>query len=133
MKGLSNDKFRVLILSIIAIVLISVFFIYTYENNTGHLIIKNNELMGFHYGYINKFGDNKILEIPSNVTLIKKEALKGCGFIEEVIIPNSVKVIEEGAFADCNNIKKIRLPDNIDKISRFLFINCMLLEDITIP
>ncbi len=120
-------------MSIIAIVLMSVCFIYTDENNTGHLIIKNNELIGFHYGYINKFGDNKILEIPSNVTLIKKEALKSCGFIEEVIIPNSVKVIEEGAFADCNNIKKIRLPDNIDKISRFLFINCMLLEDITIP
>ena len=59
MKDLSNDKFRVLILSIIAIVLMSVCFIYTDENNTGHLIIKNNELIGFHYGYINKFGDNK--------------------------------------------------------------------------
>ena len=66
MKGLSNDKFRVLILSIIAIVLIAVFFIYTDENKTGHLIIKNNELIGFHYGYITQTSHT-----PNGVSTLK--------------------------------------------------------------
>ena len=115
-KIFQNKKFLILLIGSFIGVIIVFILIHIFSNATGKLIIKDNTLLGFRYGYIDRIGDNKVLRIPEGITEIKPKALEGCDFIDELIIPDTVIEIGESAFANCTGIKKVKMPQKISII-----------------
>ena len=116
------------------------------------LIIENNELVK----YIES-EDDKILNIPEGVTVIKEEAFDhnvmyvreitypstlekiedyatgGAIWVEKIELPEKLTDIGAGAFFEWLNLKKIALPYGVKKISTEMFGMCEDLEEISKP
>ncbi len=61
--------------------------------------------------------------IPSTVTIIGDEALKGCRGISDVTIPTGVTRIGIGAFASCTNLLDVTIPESVTSIGNSAFSN----------
>lgn len=73
------------------------------------------------------------IHIPGSVTVISKDAFKGCSNLKEVYIPEGVTIIEAAAFEYCESLSKVNLPDSLTEIGAFAFSGCTSLQKIHIP
>ena len=71
-----------------------------------------------------------ILNIPSGVTAIGRQAAYGCTHLAEVIIPDGVTVIRPVAFSGCTGLESVYIPDSVTNISDFAFNDCTALKRI---
>jgi len=74
----------------------------------------------------NLYLDNELitdLEIPNDITIIKKSVFENYTLLKSVIIPNSVTSIDGLAFCDCKNLTSITVPDSVTDISYNAFYN----------
>lgn len=78
-------------------------------------------------------GDKKIVEIPSGIFGIGKEAFKGIMGVKCVVLPEGVRFIEAQAFADCYMLSDIKLPESLRMIGEEAFANCWNLKKIKFP
>lgn len=71
----------------------------------------------------------------SNVSVIGKDAFKGCINLEKIVFPASVKTIESGAFENCTSLKEIVFTGDCDGLSlaEGAFKGCSSLEKISLP
>ena len=81
------------------------------------------------------FGNDKIVNIPSNINGEKIKVIGGYSFcmnhsIEEVIIPRGVTDINIHAFAACSNLKTMVIPDTITSIHKTAFYRCNSLSKV---
>ena len=72
----------------------------------------------------------KEVEIRNGVTTIGRDAFRGCGSLESVIIPESVTSIEEFAFRNCKNLTSIVIPDSVTNLASNAFLGCTSLSKI---
>lgn len=49
----------------------------------------------------------RVKEIPDGITVIGKNAFRGCTELETVYLPDSIRIVEENAFRNCKNLKTI--------------------------
>lgn len=73
------------------------------------------------------------LAIPDGVTVIGKDAFRGCDVIKKVTVPNTVTVIEERVFKDCSSLTNIIIPNGVKSIGQSAFSWCTSLEYVIIP
>ncbi|MBD5428833.1 MAG: leucine-rich repeat protein [Treponema sp.] len=73
------------------------------------------------------------LVIPSGVTVIGKEAFRGCDVIKKVTVPDSVTVIEGQVFKECSSLTNIIIPNSVKSIGQSAFSWCTSLENVIIP
>jgi hypothetical protein len=64
------------------------------------------------------------LVIEDGVTVIGKDAFRGCKGMTSVTIPNSVVSIGHGAFPCCFGLKSVAIPDSVRYIGDCAFIGC---------
>lgn len=71
----------------------------------------------------------------SKLTLISKEAFKGCGFVDLNMssVTNEGIVIEARAFEGCTKLSSVTLPGSLLNIETALFKGCTSLQTITMP
>lgn len=94
-------------------------------------------------GVLEKYnGSDENAIIPTNVSIIGKEAFNGCLGLKSVNIPSSVKRIENGesshgikvgAFSYCCNLREISLPSGFIEIGDYAFCGCNNLTQVHIP
>lgn len=85
-------------------------------------------------GTLEKYnGASTEVVVPNNVTVIGKEAFKGCKGLLSVVLPDGITSIEEAAFYNCENLISINIPDGVKNIGQYAFYCCRKLESITIP
>lgn len=72
------------------------------------------------------------LEIPNNVTTIKKFAFAGDRDLTSVTIPEGVTTLEAQAFVRCRNLTQITLPSSLQSIGVDCFYECDNLSKIYI-
>ncbi len=85
-------------------------------------------------GVLNKFfGSGKTAVVPEGVTIIGKNAFRGCMNLVTVTLPNSVTRIEDDAFNSCSALKSITLPEGLKSIGSCAFLSCRNLTSVTIP
>lgn len=79
------------------------------------------------------YGCNHITSVtlPSSVTAISKNALKGCMF-ESITLPENLSTIGMGAFYGCSQLRNIEIPNSVTAIGSASFLGCSNLENITI-
>ena len=70
---------------------------------------------------------------PRQATEIQTSVLRGCAYLENVVIPEGVDSIWERAFEGCMSLKSLRLPESLELIGEGAFSNTLSLESITIP
>ena len=101
-------------------------------------------------------GNNKYIQIPSNIkciefwafcnclsltsiiiqngiTTLDYAAFDNCTNLTSIIIPSSVTHIKNNCFASCFNLKSIRIPKSVTRIDNKAFLLCVNLDSITIP
>lgn len=87
---------------------------------------KTNEFNGFDIrnGNLYKYSGRKSeVIIPSNVKVIKTNAIDGFKSIKKIVIPDSVELIESFAINNLSNLKEIDLG-KVKKIEEYAFWNC---------
>lgn len=72
------------------------------------------------------------LDIPANITTIKRAAFEACKGLTELTIPSNVITIGEYAFDACSNIASITLAEGVKEIKTLAFAQTGITE-ITIP
>lgn len=78
-------------------------------------------------------GEQKVVEVPSYITIIGEMAFSGNINIEKIILPASVTSIENRAFSNCTSLNEIIMPDSIFSIGAMAFGGCTSLEQINLP
>ena len=126
-------KSKYKILGIIIVGIIAVFILYIALNFRGHLVLRDNKVIEYKAGLLDKNIRNLTVYIPEGTTEIMNDAFSGCECIEKVYIPESVKIIHRRAFIGCKNLKEINLPESLEQIDRDAFNGCTSLEVIRIP
>lgn len=93
-----------------------------------YCLIKDGLLTGYH-------GPGGKVEIPSSVTSIKSEALKGNKEITEITIPASVTMIGFEAFENMPNLEKVTFEPGGTRLSIRLnaFARCPKLKTLVLP
>ena len=93
-----------------------------------YCLIKDGLLTGYH-------GPGGKVEIPSSVTSIKSEALKGNKEITEITIPASVTMIGYGAFENMPNLEKVTFEPGGTQLTIRLdaFARCKKLKTLVLP
>ena len=76
---------------------------------------------------------DKYYEIDERVEEICKEAFKGCGKLEEIVMPKKLKKIDSEAFQGCSSLTKLTLPNSVRLIEVFAFEGCSGLTKLTLP
>lgn len=71
--------------------------------------------------------------IPDSVTVIGKNAFRGCENLASVTLGKSIAQIETGAFRDCRSLSGIQLPESLQHIGVSAFQDCAGLTEISIP
>ena len=145
-------KIRNTVYSIIAIITISIAFVfsssaldinggecgesltYTYNETTKEVIISGVGSMNNYTAGTSPFfaGDVESIIIENGVTSIGDFAFEGAN-IKCITIPNSVTNIGNRAFIDCDRLEKIVLPNSITTIEDYAFWGCGKLESIVLP
>lgn len=82
-------------------------------------------------GYRDGIPEN--LVIPNGVTVIGKEAFRGCNAIKKVSVPDTVTVIEGQVFKECSALTSIIIPNGVKSIGQSAFSWCTSLENVIIP
>lgn len=77
-------------------------------------------------------GNDKIVNIPDNVTIIADRAFLDCNDITNVTIPDSITSIERYAFSGCTSLTNITIPDSVISIGDAAFCSCTGLTNITL-
>lgn len=77
-------------------------------------------------------GNDTIVSIPEDVTLIERSAFSECENLKTIKIPNTITRIDDSAFSCCRSLKEVILPDSIEHIGHGAFYNCESLKEITI-
>jgi hypothetical protein len=72
------------------------------------------------------------VNIPSNVTSIKKNAFRFCG-LTSIDIPLQVTNIEEGAFSLCLGLNSVIIPADVTSIGDNAFYGCIGLTEVSLP
>lgn len=93
-------------------------FVYTDENKT---------MLEAYLGTVTE------VTIPSTVTGIGDNALRGCGNLTSVIIPNGVTSIGQSAFERCYSLTSVTIPEGVTSIDQYTFLQCSSLTSVTIP
>ena len=106
-------KSKYKILGIIIVGIIAVFILYIALNFRGHLVLRDNKVIEYKAGLVDKNIRNLTVYIPEGTTEIMEDAFSGCKSIEKVYIPESVKIIHRRAFIGCKNLKDINLPESL--------------------
>ena len=78
-------------------------------------------------------GDDKVVCIPSGVSVIGNHAFWMMKTIEEVVIPEGVVKIKNDAFRWCANIKKVSFPESLEHIDKAAFYGCPRLSRVDFP
>ena len=78
------------------------------------------------------------IEIPKtigglDVRVIKEEAFKACGNIQNIILPDSITEIQNGAFQGCTALESINIPAGITRIGTAAFKDCSALKSVDMP
>lgn len=71
--------------------------------------------------------------IPEGVTIIGKNAFRGCAELAEVKLPQSLRALGEGAFYGCSALRTVELPDGLREIGESAFSDCISLTQIRLP
>lgn len=74
-----------------------------------------------------------VINIPSSVKIIDKNAFMGCESIEQINFPSGVTVIKLEAFYGCTALTSVRIPENVKIIPASCFQNCSGLTSVEIP
>ena len=96
-------------LGIIIVGIIVVFISYIALNFRWHLVLRDNKVIEYKAGLVDKNIRNLTIYIPEGTTEIMDDAFSDCKSIEKVYIPESVKIIHRRAFIGCKNLKEINL------------------------
>ena len=126
-------KLKYKIFCIVIAGVIAVFISYIALNFRWHLVLRDNKVIEYKAGLVDKNIRNLTVYIPEGTTEIMEDAFSDCKSIEKVYIPESVKIIHRRAFIGCKNLKEINLPESLEKIDRDAFNGCTSLEVIRIP
>ena len=126
-------KLKYKIFCIVIAGVIAVFISYIALNFRWHLVLRDNKVIEYKAGLLDKNIRNLTVYIPEGTTEIMEDAFSDCKSIEKVYIPESVKIIHKRAFIGCKNLKEINLPESLEKIDRDAFNGCTSLEVIRIP
>ena len=73
------------------------------------------------------------IEIPDSVTSIGYRAFEGCSGLTSIVIGSGVTSIGSYAFSGCSGLASIEIPDSVTSISQYAFYGCIGLTSITIP
>ena len=73
------------------------------------------------------------IDIPSNVTSIRKFAFSSCTNLTSVTISDSVTDIGDDAFANCESLMNVTIPNSVTSIGKNAFYGCSGLTNVTIP
>ena len=73
------------------------------------------------------------LDIPNEITEIKKYAFIGCQNLTNVNIHNSITKIGEYAFKSCYSLSKVNIPNSVISIGEFAFDYCINLTEVILP
>ena len=125
-------KLKYKIFCIVIAGVIAVFISYIALNFRWHLVLRDNKVIEYKAGLVDKNIRNLTIYIPEGTTEIMDDAFSDCKSIEKVYIPESVKIIHRRAFIGCKNLKEINLPESLEKIDRDAFNGCTSLEVIRI-
>ncbi|MDD7035444.1 MAG: leucine-rich repeat domain-containing protein [Firmicutes bacterium] len=66
-------------------------------------------------------GEDRVVEIPAEVTEIGERAFNNCRFLEKLIIPDSVRTIRQEAFRMCTGLAAAEGGANVVRIERDAF------------
>ena len=94
-------------------------------------VIRDNEAI--YLNSLRRQSEKESINIPTCVTVIKKNAFRGCRYLNYIIIPNTVEIIEENAFEGCTSLFTITIPDSVKIIGNNAFRFCDNLRFIFIP
>lgn len=151
LKKLKGNYFGITVFSIVIICIL-----YTILNFRGHIVIRDNKVVGYKWGIVERVKRDMIITIPEGTTEIMDGAFIGSLFMVELYIPKSVKVIhseafrycinlkkihfseslaaiEDGAFGECASLETIELPSSVTNIGKRAFANCVSLEKVVLP
>ena len=67
------------------------------------------------------------------VSVIAKDAFKGCQTVVNVTIENGIETIGESAFASCPSLLRVVIPESVTTIGGYAFSDCVSLYDVIIP
>lgn len=67
------------------------------------------------------------------VTVIAKDAFKGCQTVVNVTIENGIETIGESAFASCPSLVRVVIPESVTSIEDLAFSDCNVLYDVIVP
>ena len=73
------------------------------------------------------------LVIPSNITVIKNQAFRGCSNITSVTMHDGVTTLGQYAFNTCTGMTSAKLSAGLTVVSRGLFSGCTNLREVVIP
>lgn len=71
--------------------------------------------------------------IPDGITLISRNAFRGCAGLESIRIPSTVTDIKASAFEGCSELLVVKLPSGLKTIGSKAFYNCTKLLAVIIP
>ena len=91
----------------------------TLRSENGVLYSKDKKtLLRVPAGFIGEFS------VPRGVTVVAKNAFRGCDKITAVILPSTLLRIEENAFSDCTSLQSIDLPGKLTAVGARAFSGC---------
>lgn len=67
------------------------------------------------------------------VTLIGRQAFKGCNKLKSVVIPNGIKEIGYESFYMCSSLNDVEIPNSVIKIDAYAFCICTTLSSVKLP
>ena len=67
------------------------------------------------------------------VTVISKDAFKGCQTVVNVTIEDGIETIGESAFASCPSLVQVSIPNSVTVIDDLAFSDCSKLYDVVVP
>ena len=83
-------------------------------------------------GYAFSAGITSLI-LPSSLTRIGNNAIRGCGLLATIIIPSGVRSIGDWAFTYCAGLNLVTLPESLTSIGSYAFAGCSSLPSIQLP
>lgn len=73
------------------------------------------------------------LEIPSDITNVRKNVFSGCKSISKLFVHDNVIILDDYAFYKCGNLKAIEFGNNVQTIGEYCFCQCSSIENLSLP